>query len=381
MIDMKYENLRQDFAQFGSSELACPDIAQRARDGQFDSDLWRRCGERRIPGLAVPVEYGGAGLSAPEMVAALEGVGYGCEDSGLLFAAAAQLLACAIPLWKHGTDAQRERYLADMCSGELIATNAMTEEQGGSDAFYMLSSAMLVKGEYQMSGLKSYCANAPLAQLCLTYVSTDPNKEFMGGISGFLLDSETHGFTVSAEVEKFGLRTCRTGRISLEGVRALPSDLLGKQGAGGMIFNQSMDWERTGMAALQIGTMTRLLERAINFSQQRKSGGKAISRYQAVSHRLVDLQTELSAGRLLVYQAAHALERGGRSAAQDACMAKLFVSERFKAMTGQLMQIYASTGYEADSEIARSVQDAMAATLYSGTSEVQRNIIAGWMGC
>lgn len=380
MIDSQYEELRREFSDFGVTALAATDIAERSRRGEFSQDLWRRCGQWRIQGLVIPAEYGGRGLSPLQMVAAMEGLGYGCQDSGLLFAVAAQLFACAVPLWKYGSEDQKQAYLPSLCNGEILASNAMTESQGGSAAFDMSSSATLVDGEYQLSGLKSYCANAPMARLCLAYVATDSSKGFMGGISAFLLDLRRHKFQVTDEVGKFGLRTCLTGQISLDGVSAQYSDLLGKPGAGGVIFNHSMEWERVGMAALQVGTMTRLLEHTVQFARGRRPGGIAITRHQGVSHPLANMQTELSAGRLLVYQAAHSLENK-RSAGKEAAMAKLFVSEGFKAMTSQLMQIQASAGYTVDSEIARAVQDAMAATLYSGTSEIQRNIIAGWMGC
>jgi len=355
------------------------DVPQRVREARFDEALWRLCGEEKIQGLCMPEQYGGGGLGALDAVHALEGLAYGCEDAGLLFAMGAQLLACNVPIWLHGTERQKGELLPRLCTGELIITNAMTEAEGGSAAFQMRSQAALEDSCYRLSGLKTYCANAPVSHLCLAYVLTNPDKGFFGGVSAFLLDRERHGYRVVDELDKIGLRTCRTGRVALEGIVASEDDILGREGAGAVIFNQSMDWERIGMSALNVGTMTRLLERAVDFARQRKPGGVAIARHQAISHLLADARVELEACRLMVYQAAWQLEREGKNSG-GASMCKLFVSERFKSLCINLCQIYAAEGFYADSEVGRSLLEATASTIYSGTSQIQRNIIAGWMG-
>lgn len=370
--------LRRHFEAFARDHLN-EDVPRRVREGRFDEALWALCGREKVQGLCIPAQYGGKGLGALDMVCALEGLGHGCEDSGLLFAAGAQLLACNVPLWCWGTEAQKRELLPRLCNGELIITNAMTEAEGGSAAFQMHSGAAREKGGYRLSGLKTYCANAPVSDLCLVYVLTDRDKGFFGGVSAFLLNRGSHGYRVVDELDKVGLRTCRTGRVSLEGVVAGEGDILGREGGGAVIFNQSMDWERIGMSALQLGTMTRLLERAVAFARERKPGGTPISKHQAIAHLLADAQVALEACRLMVYKAAWTLEQAGKNAS-GASICKLFVSERFKALCLDLCQIYASEGFHTDSEIGRTLHEAMASTVYSGTSQIQRNIIAGWMG-
>ena len=379
LLSQAQEGLKRELSDFAQEHLN-DGVVQRSREGHFDKALWSKCGEMLIPGLPVPAEYGGKGFSALDTAVALEGFAYGCEDGGLAFALGAHLFACTIPLWLFGSDQQKADYLAAMCAGTLIATNAMTEAEGGSDAFNMKSRGVQRQSKFHLNGSKSFCANAPVSDLCLTYVLTDPEKGFFGGVSAFLLERKRHDYKVIREIEKLGLRTCSTGQIALDGVVAGADDVLGKPGGGGIIFNRSMEWERIGLSAMNVGTMSRLLERAVAYAKRRKSGGMAISKYQAVSHTLVDIQAGLEACKLLVYQSAARID-AGENASLGAANTKLFVSGCFKSMTVKLMQLYSGSGYEADSEIARVLQDSLACTVYSGTSEIQKNIIAQWMGC
>ncbi len=364
-----------EFAQANLNE----NLPHRYRQGIFERPLWELCGHQGIPGLVVAENYGGKGLDALSTVVALEGLGYGCEDGGLGFAITAHMMACVIPVSIHGSKTQKTKFLPGLSNGELIATNAITEQESGSDVFQMKSRAKPHNNGYVLSGQKSYCANAPVADICIAYALTDPDKGFLGGVSCFLLEKNQHKFAINSDIEKLGLRTCTTGQINLDGISVSEEDMIGKTGGGGMIFSQSMLWERICMSALHVGTMTRLLERCIGFAKNRKSGGVAISTYQAVSHKLVDLQVRLEASKLLVYHTAWKLDQG-HNVNRDASIVKLYVSEQFKSMTTDLMQIYASTGYTVDSEIGRCVNDALASTIYSGTSEIQKNIIAKWIG-
>jgi hypothetical protein len=379
VLDEEQLRIRERTANFAREHLN-QNVAERSRDSVFDLGLWRRCGEESIQGLAVPTVYGGKGYSALNTALSLEGLGYGCEDGGLAFALAAHLLSCTIPMSLYANEDQKEKYLVPMSNGRKIATNAMTEAQGGSAAFQMHSRAESVDTKFVLTGEKSFCANAPVSDLCLTYVLTDREKGFFGGVTAFLLDRKHHKYTISKNIEKLGLRTCQTGSVAFEEIEASSADIIGSLGGGGVIFNKSMDWERVGISAMNVGTMTRILERATRYAKTRKPGGTAISKHQAISHTLANIATEIEACRLLVYNAASQLDDGGNTS-MAAAMAKLFVSERFKATTMSLMQLYAAEGFMADSEIGRVLQDSTASTIYSGTSEVQRNIIASWMRC
>ena len=378
-LDQEQLRIRDEVSLFAQEHLNHK-VAARSRESFFDPALWRRCGEEYLQGVAVSTAYVGQGYSALNPALALEGLGYGCEDGGLAFALAAHILSCTIPVSLYGSDAQKENYLPGMASGLMIATNAMTETQGGSAASQMHSHAEQVGSGFVLTGEKSFCANAPVSDLCLTYVLSDRDKGFFGGVSAFLLDRKQHNYVVSENIEKLGLRTCQTGSVTFDRLEASSDDMVGELGGGGVIFNKSMDWERVGISAMNVGTMARILENAVRYAKARKPGGTAISRHQAISHTLANIATEIEACRLLVYNAASQLESGG-STSRTAAMAKLFVSECFKTTTMSLMQLYSAEGFMADSEIGRVLQDSTASTMYSGTSEIQRNIIAAWMRC
>lgn len=354
-------------------------IAERDKAGTFPHELWLACGEKLMQGLAIAQDFGGRGLGPLDTVLAFEAFGYGCQDNGLAFAIGAQLFACNIPIWLHGSTKQKANYLPQLCSGQLIATNAMTEEQGGSAAFDMKSKAEKTNKGYRLSAFKSYCANAPVADLCLVYLPTNPEKGFFGGISAFLLDIKQHNFRLSESIDKLGLRTCSSGKILLDQLEVDASTLLGKEGAGALIFTQSMQWERIGLSALHLGSMKHLLEQAVLHVNGRGPGGIALSKHQAISHRLAEMQVHLEASKLLVYQAAWKLQQK-QQVNYHAAISKLFTSEHYKHMCMELLQIYGGIGYDFDHEISRNLRDAAAATIYSGTSEIQKNIIARSLG-
>lgn len=360
-----------EFAQANLNE----GLAERDKAGVFPKELWLKCGQQLLQGLSIAPEYGGKGLSPLDTMLAFEALGYGCEDQGLAFAIGGQLFACTIPIWLHGSASQKEAFLPKMCQGALIATNAMTEPQGGSAAFHMESRATATKDGYLLDGYKSYCANAPVADLCLAYLPTNPEKGFFGGISAFLLKKSKHAFVVTNEMDKMGLRTCLSGQILLKNVTVTPDCLLGKEGAGALIFTQSMQWERIGLSALHLGSMKRLIEHAVAFVNNRKPGGTPLSTYQAISHQLAEMQVQLEVSRWIVYQAAWSLGKK-QKVNYNASVAKLFTSEAYKHMCMQLIQIYGGAGYGMEHEASRSFRDAIASTLYSGTSEIQKHIIA-----
>ena len=381
-VGKELTHLKEGIIAFSKKNLN-DSIVDRNRDRVFERELWDLCGGMTLQGLPVPIEYGGKGLDPLSMAIALEGFGYGCEDGGLAFAVAAHLLSCVVPVWVHGSEEQKSRYLPDLCSGKLVCTNAMTEPQGGSAAFDMISEALPLPDQpirkWTLKGTKSYCANAPIADLCLAYVLTDRDKGFFGGVSAFLLNKEEHGFQVVGEVIKPGLKTCMTGIVDLDGVVVSEKDLIGRPGGGAIIFTQSMNWERIGIAGLHLGTMSRLLERAVRFARERKGGGAPLARHQAVSHKLADLDVGLEACRWLIYRAASEL-CSNHNCNHEAARAKLFVSEHFKRMSTELMQLYAGVGYSVDHEVSRIIMEALASTIYSGTSEIQKNIVAGSLG-
>jgi alkylation response protein AidB-like acyl-CoA dehydrogenase len=370
--------LRKEIIRFAKKELN-EGIIERDREHRFLRDLWEKCGEMGLQGLPVPEEYGGGGLDPLSTAIALEALGYGCRDGGLVFTLSAHLLACVVPIWQHGTEEQRQRFLPGLCDGSRIAVNAMTEPGSGSDAFAMTTRAVPDDGGFRINGMKTFSTNGPVADVAVVYAVTDPEKGYHGGISVFLVEKDTPGFQVGQTFEKLGLRTSQMSELVFEDVRVPAESLLGGLGGGSRIFTESMDWERICLFAGHIGVMEHLLETSIEYARMRTQFGKPIGKYQAISHRIADMKVKLEAARLLVYRAAWRLERS-RGASLDASMAKLFVSESLLATALDTVQIFGGYGYMSEYEVERALRDAVGSTIYSGSSEMQRNIIARWLG-
>jgi alkylation response protein AidB-like acyl-CoA dehydrogenase len=371
-------DLRDRIVRFAQKELSAG-VAGRDRAEEFSHDLWDKCGRMGLTGLPVPENYGGSGLTPLSCAIALEGFGYGCSDGGLAFSICAHLLACVVPVWKHGHDELKRRYLPDLCAGGLIAANAMTEAQTGSDPFSMMTSAEKDRGGYRVSGSKMFCSNGPVADLALVYAVTNKSKGYHGGITAFLIPTDTNGFRVGQRFEKMGLRTSPISELVLEDVFVPDGNIVGKVGGGAPVFAESMDWERALLGACHLGSMQRLLEGSIHYSRSRKQGGQLIGKYQAVSHQIADMKVRLEAARWLIFQAAASLD-SSREAGLHAAIAKLFASEAFVDSARAGIQVMGGYGYMVESEIERTMRDALGSTIYSGTSEMQRNIIARWLG-
>jgi len=370
--------LRENIVRFARAELNA-DVARRDREHAFPRDLWQACGKLAIPGLPVPEEYGGGGLDVLSTVIALEALGYGCEDGGLVFSLCAHLLPCVVPIWTFGSEEQKHRYLPDLCNGTRIAVNGMTEPASGSDAFSMTTRAEPDGDGFRINGAKIFSSNGPVADLALVFAVTDPRKRYHGGITAFLVEKGTPGFSASQTFEKMGLRTSPIGELLLRDVRVPREAVLGRVGGGAALFTHSMDWERVGLFATHVGAMERLLEKSIAHARSRKQFGQSIGKYQAISHRIADMKVALEAARLLVYRAAWRLGQG-RNVSLDASMAKLFVSESLVQTALGAVQVHGGYGFLTETGVERALRDAVGSTLYSGTSEMQRNIIASWLG-
>jgi alkylation response protein AidB-like acyl-CoA dehydrogenase len=255
----------------------------------------------------------------------------------------------------------------------------MTEPTTGSDAFAMKTRAERVTGGFRISGVKTFNSNAPIADVALVYAVTDPNKRYMGGITAFLVDTDTPGLRKGQTYEKLGLRTSKIGELVFDDMFVSEDQTVGSVGSGGSIFTESMDWERACIAGVHVGTMERLLEQCIDYARSRRQFDQPIGKYQAVSHKIADMKLRLEASRLMTYQSAHALDRS-RSAGLNASMTKVFVSEALMQTTLDAVQIFGGNGFMVEYEIERSLRDAVGSKIYSGTSEMQRNIIANWLG-
>lgn len=354
-------------------------LARREAVGGLCRETWQRCADQGLTGLAIPQEYGGQGYDALTTALTLEAFGRGCQDNGLVFSVAAHLLAGAVPLSLMGSEDQKERYLPDLCNGRAVAALAMTEPESGSDAYALTTFAQSVEDGFQLDGHKTLITNAPVADMLIVGAISDPEQQGPSRVSAFLVDATTTGVELQPAMDMVGLCTAAVGEVILKGVTVPSEALLGRRGGGSAVFQTAMDWERTCLFAAHVGTVERLLTQTVRFVKSRRSGRHSLASRQAVAHQLADLKVQLEAARWLVYRAAWQLDRG-RSATLQAATAKLFTSETLLQTAVTALRLHGGEGLRRGGELETAYRDAIAATLYSGTSEIQRNLIAAFLG-
>jgi alkylation response protein AidB-like acyl-CoA dehydrogenase len=339
---------------------------------------WQQCGEMKLPGLSVPKHYGGEGYDALTTARAIEAFGRGCEDMGLVFSLAAHLFACAMPVVEYGEEALKRQFLPGICNGTLIGANAITEANAGSDVFALRTRATRDGTSYMLDGQKSFVSNGPAADLFIVYAVTNPAHGYLG-ITSFLVERNTPGLLIGEPIHKIGLTSTPASPVSFEACRIPAAHRLGQEGQGSQIFKRSMQWERACLFAAYIGQLERQLERTITYAQERRQFGKALGKHQAVAHRLAAMKVRLEAARLLLYRACWSLAQG-QHAVLDISLSKLAVSDA--AIMGGLdaIHIHGSLGIHSEYGIGTMLCDALPATLFSGTSEMQYDIVASELG-
>ncbi|HRF73422.1 MAG TPA: acyl-CoA dehydrogenase family protein [Accumulibacter sp.] len=370
--------LRDSIVKFARGELN-HEVVERDRAQTFPRELWRQCAAVGLLGLPAPEEYGGVGADPLSCAIALEALGYGCRDGGLVFSICAHVLACVVPVWQHGSEAQKARYLGGLCDGTLIGAHAITEADSGSDSFAMRLRAEHSGGGWRLNGSKTFISNGPVADVVVVFAVTDAEKGFHGGVTAFLVDRGVEGFSAGQKFAKMGLRTSPVGELVFEDAMLPDEAVLGTVGGGASVFGTAMDWERSLLVAAHVGTIERLLETSIAYARTRSQFGQAIGKFQAVAHKIADMKVHLEAARLLVYRTASRLTVS-RSISLDAAVTKLFVSESLVRTALDAVQLHGGYGFMEEYEVERALRDAIGSTLYSGTSEMQRNIIARWLG-
>ncbi len=327
-----------------------------------------------VQGLPIPEEFGGSGADPTTTIAVMEGLGYGCQDQGLLFSINAHLWTNSIPVLKYGTARQKSAYLPRLCDGSLIGANGASEPGAGSDIFSMRTRIVKDGDDYVLNGTKIFVTNAPVADVFAVYGTLNPQQGAMG-ICAFMIDKQTPGLSVGKKMDKMGLRTSPMAELVLENCRVPASALLGREGRGAEVFNCSMAWERACILSACVGTMRRQIEKCADYARTRKQFGQPIGKFQSVANRIVNMKLRYETARLLIYKVGWLMEQG-KSADMDAAMAKLYVSESFIQSSLDAVQVHGGSGYMTDLEFERELRDAIGSTLYSGTSEIQRNIIA-----
>jgi alkylation response protein AidB-like acyl-CoA dehydrogenase len=355
-----------------------PGARERDRAGHFDRRVWDEAAAFGLAGLPVPEAWGGSGLNSYDTMLVVEALGKGCEDGGLVFSLCAHMFASAVPIWRSQSAAIHERYLRDIALGKLICANGTSEPDAGSDVYAMKMTARHVGAGYVLDGTKCFITNAPIADLFLIYAVTAPAKGFFG-ISAFLVPRNTPGLSVAAEHDKTGLRTSPWGTLYLENCHVAESALVGREGSGAALFAESMVWERACLFAYYIGAMERTLERCVEHVRSRSQFGHKIGSFQSVSNRIVDMKLRLEAGRLLLYRAGE-LHVAGKRCEEAVALSKLWISEAAVQTGLDAIQIFGGAAMMPDTGVDALLRDAIPSRVFSGSSEMQRLVIARMMG-
>ena len=384
-LSPEQRELHDAVLEFARAELN-DDLENRDASACFPRECWKKCAEYGLLGLPVPAEYGGQGQDLLTTTVAMEALGRGCRDNGLVFSLNAQMWACQMPILHYGSEEQKRAWLPKLVAGDAIAAHAITEPGAGSDVFSLASRAARVEAGggtasgYVIDGQKTFSTNAPVADLALAFAYLDRSPEGKPkALTAFLVPRGTKGVSFSKPIEKMGLRTSPMGEVVFEDCRVPESQRLGPEGAGMAIFNSAMEWERACIFATHLGAMERLLDDCVAYAKQRRQFGKPIAKFESVANRIADMKVAIEAGRFLLYRVGTMKDRG-ESAVLESAMAKLFVSESHVQAARDALQIFGGYGYMKEYPIERELRDALAGTLYSGSSEMQRKIIASCLG-
>ncbi|MDH3704661.1 MAG: acyl-CoA dehydrogenase family protein [Acidimicrobiia bacterium] len=370
--------VKTEAATWAAVALARDDVAAADRGSSFWTEGWRRCADRGIQGMTVDRVHGGQGRDRVDALLTFEGLGYGSQDQGLVFGVACQTWAVLAALDAGASDAQRHELLPGLCSGELIGAFAMTELDSGSDTFALACAAERTADGYRLSGRKAYVTLAPVADVVIVFATVDPGLG-RWGITAFLVDTSLPGVDIDHPREKMGLRTTPFGDVVLTDVDVPESARLGPEGSGGAIFNAAMESERAYLFALQLGQLERQLDDTIAHARSRRQFDRAIGDFQAVSHRIADMKARHEQARLLLYKTA-LLDELGRASSLTAALTKLAATEGAVASGLDAVMTMGARGYLTETGLERELRGAIGGMIYSGTSDIQRNIVAKLMG-
>ncbi|MBU0991099.1 MAG: acyl-CoA dehydrogenase family protein [Proteobacteria bacterium] len=345
----------------------------------FPMHKWRVCGDIGIHGLPVPGEYGGSGLDMLSTALAIQNLSRTCKDEGLIFSIVAHICTVAVPLMNHGTDDQKRKYLPKIAKGEYIGGNAITESSAGSDPTGMLTTVSKTDTAYTIEGAKIFVTNAPVSDLLIVY-ARHPKGMKMLDISAFIVEKGNPGLQIGQVFHKMGLRTSSMSEIVLSDCRVSPEALLGRERWGMTVFNVSMFWERIIMSAYHIGAMAQQYEMALAYANSRKQFGQNIGQFSAVSDKLIDMKMRIETSKLLLYKTCWTYDKTGDINMADASMVKLYVSDVRVKSSLDAVQLFGAYGYMKESDVEKQLRDSIASKIYSGTSEIQKKIIAENLG-
>ncbi len=364
--------VRDSARDFAEREIA-PGIAERERTHAFPRDVVAKMGELGFLGMFVPAEYGGAGFDALSYIFAIEEIAR-VDASLAVIMSVTNSVAC-YPIWKFGTEEQKKTVLTELASGESIGAYALTEPQSGSDAANQKTRADPTDGGYVLNGAKSWITNAGVARWYVVMAMTDPAAGTRG-ITAFLVKDDDAGFQVGKNEEKMGLHGSQTASLYFENVKLPASRRLGAEGEGFRIAMTTLDHSRIGIAAQAVGIARGAFEAAVSHARERETFGKKLFEHQAVAFQIADMKVQIEAAALLTHRAAWLSEQPGARYSMEASMAKVFASEACNAVCARACQIFGGYGFSREYPVERYYRDARVTTIYEGTSEIQRMVIA-----
>jgi alkylation response protein AidB-like acyl-CoA dehydrogenase len=375
-LTAEQEMIKKTIREF-SDEVVAPEAIERDRNKQFPIGVFKQLSEMGIMGLPFPEEYGGAGADTVSFAIVTEELSRVCASTGITYSAHISLGGAPLNLF--GTEAQKQKYLTPICTGESFGAFGLTEPNAGSDAGGTRTTAKKENGEFVINGNKCFITNASYAKhLAITAITgmNDEKKE----ISAIIVPTDAKGFTVVDNYEKMGLNASNTTELVLEDVRVPEENLLGKKGEGFKQFLITLDGGRIGIGAMAVGIAQGAFEKTLQYTKERKQFGKSISSFQAVQFKLADMAMKIELARNMVYKAAW-LKDQGRPFSKEASMCKLYASEICMEVTNQAVQLHGGYGYMKEYHVERMMRDAKLLEIGEGTSEIQRTVIARLIGC
>jgi alkylation response protein AidB-like acyl-CoA dehydrogenase len=345
---------------------------------EFATDKWKAVRDSGLLGLPVEERWGGLGQDLLTTMYVLEGLGEGCRDGGLSFSAVTHMVSTSVPLQRLGSQQLKERYLARACSGELIGAHAISEPDSGSDALAMRTRAVRDGDTFVLDGSKAFVTNGPIADVIVVYARTHPDGGPLG-VTAFLVERGTPGLSCGRPIAKMGLRTSPIAELSFDGCRVPAANVLGRTGGGFLALDHVMKWEILCSFAVTLGEMRHRLDRCIEYAGTRKQFGAPIGSFQAVSHKIVEMEIGVRTAGKWLYDTAARLQ-AGENVTTDIAISKLVASENNLTSALSAVQIFGGNGYTAEYGLEKDLRAAVAGTIYSGTSETQRNRIAAMVG-
>lgn len=364
----------RDFAE----EVIRPRAIEIDKNAAFPEDIFKQMGELGLLGIPFPEEVGGSGGDTLSYALAVEEIGRVCGSTGLSYAAAVSLGAS--PLYAFGTKKQKEQFLKPLAEGKALGAFGLTEPNAGSDAGGTKTTAVLDGNHYVINGEKCFITNASFAKIIIVTAVTGKSAAGKNLISAIIVPTDTEGVTIKSEYDKMGVRGSDTAEIILENVTVPKENILGEVNKGFKQFLSTLDGGRISIAALGVGIAQASLDRALSYAKEREQFGKPISKLQAIQFKLADMAMEVELARTMVHKAAW-LKDEGKAFGKEAAYAKLFASETAVRNANEAIQIHGGYGYMREYEVERYLRDAKLLEIGEGTSEVQRVVIARYLGC